>query len=55
MLLPPFLGGQQWYTPIYADNADLFDDFVMANGRPDHSIPPHCALQLGSMLNLEVT
>jgi len=52
MLLPPFLGGQQWYTPIYADNADLFDDFVMADRCADHRSPPHWAMQLFSMLRL---
>jgi len=25
----------------------------MANGRSDHATPPHCAMQLGSMLRRE--
>ncbi len=33
--------------------ADLSDDFVMANGRTGHSLPPHRALQLCLMLLAE--
>ncbi len=33
--------------------ADLLDDFVVANGLPDHTTPSLCAMQLGSMLRVQ--
>ncbi len=43
-------------SPIHLTHislADFLTDFVMANGRADHTIPPHCAMQLRSMLILK--
>ncbi len=33
--------------------AYFLKNLVMANGRADHTIPPHCAVQLGPMLRRE--
>ncbi len=37
----------------HAALADLLKNLVMANGRSDHTTPPHAAMQLGSMLRRE--
>ncbi len=37
------------HTPL----AYFLSDFVVADGRSDHTIPPHCAVQLGSMVRRE--
>ncbi len=39
----------------HAALADLLDDFVMAEGLAEPWSPPHCAMQLCSMLSLEVS
>ncbi len=38
------------HTPL----ADLLENLVMTDGLADHTIPPHCAMRLGTMLSLEV-